>query len=185
MLRCSVIGHRNFEINDDEIDKLRDIIELLIFVCHVGTFNFTSRSKFVDVVWDIVNELKLNKYPFIKMVAYDCKNESSCLFKDKLKTEQIYSKVLGKPINLRCFDFVVQCKKSYAAGTKAYISRNIQIIDESDICLFYYNKEYKPEIKRRSKRSACLYQPQSGTKIAYEYAKQRKKTIYNFFLCLN
>ncbi len=53
------------------------------------------------------------------------------------------------------------------------------MIDASNFCVFYYNKNYEPKTKNQySSRK-------SGTRIAYEYAirKQEKtgKFIINFF----
>ena len=61
--------------------------------------------------------------------------------------------------------------------TKEYVERNQEMIDNSDFCIVYYRTEYKPPIKRNSIRHLADYQPKSGTKIAYDYAKKKRKTI--------
>ena len=63
---------------------------------------------------------------------------------------------------------------SYAinAGKYSYIRRNEEMIDKSDYCIFYYNPEY---IKKRNVPT------NSGTEIAYNYAKSLKKEIINIY----
>ncbi len=52
------------------------------------------------------------------------------------------------------------------------------MIDKADVCIFYYNENYQPPLKPATKKRIFSYQPKSGTKIAYDYAVQ-KKTIIN------
>ena len=58
----------------------------------------------------------------------------------------------------------------------SYVERNQAMIDHCDFCIFYFDENYQPEIEKFSKNSA-----KSGTKLAFEYAKRRKKIIYNIF----
>ncbi|MBQ8443844.1 MAG: hypothetical protein IJX25_00625 [Clostridia bacterium] len=53
------------------------------------------------------------------------------------------------------------------------------MIDDSEYCLFYYDEDYQPEKRKSSKRSVLYYQPKSGTRLAYEYAKRKKKKVIN------
>ena len=53
------------------------------------------------------------------------------------------------------------------------------MIDTSDYCVFYYDENYEPEIRKYTKRSIGYYQPKSGTAIAYAYAKRKKKFLIN------
>ncbi len=61
-------------------------------------------------------------------------------------------------------------KTKYDAGRASYVERNQAMINDSDFCIFYYNKNYIPKTKTKS-----------GTKIAYEYALRKKKNIINLF----
>lgn len=58
--------------------------------------------------------------------------------------------------------------------------RNEEMIDKSDYCLFYYDENYLPPKRKWTKRDCFEYQPQPGTKLAYEYALRKKKIVYNF-----
>ena len=61
-------------------------------------------------------------------------------------------------------------QKIEKAGKYSYVERNYEMIDESAYCVFYYDKNYLPPTKTNS-----------GTKIAYEYALRKKKTVINLF----
>lgn len=69
----------------------------------------------------------------------------------------------------------------FTAGKSSYIERNIAMIDDSNYCIFYYDKNYQPALRKLSKKSISNYQPKNGTKIAYNYAKHKKKIILNLF----
>lgn len=55
------------------------------------------------------------------------------------------------------------------------------MINDSDYCIFYYNKNYQPEMRKYSKRSVGYYHPKSGTKLAFDYAKKRKKQYLTLY----
>ena len=56
------------------------------------------------------------------------------------------------------------------------------MIDNSNYCIFYYNENYIPILKRQAKNHALSpIGRNSGTKIAYEYAIKKKKLIINLF----
>ena len=76
-----------------------------------------------------------------------------------------------------CVDDVYSHKTKNTAGRAAYIERNYAMINDSDYCLFYYNKNYLPSQRKYKKRCINYYQPKSGTAIAYKYAKQKSKHI--------
>ena len=60
--------------------------------------------------------------------------------------------------------------------------RNQEMIDDSEVCVFYFNHNYLPPIRKPSNKFLPNYQPKSGTAIAFAYATQKKKQIYNTFL---
>ena len=55
------------------------------------------------------------------------------------------------------------------------------MIDKADFCIFYYDENYQPPLKPATGKRIFSFQPKSGTKIAYDYAVQKKKTIINLF----
>ena len=55
------------------------------------------------------------------------------------------------------------------------------MVDDSDYCVFYYDENYTRESKY-SKNNMIIRTPQSGTKLAYNYAVRKKKKIINAYI---
>ncbi|MCH5157787.1 MAG: hypothetical protein J1F33_01195 [Clostridiales bacterium] len=79
------------------------------------------------------------------------------------------------------YEETICSQKSPTANKNAYIMRNQEMIDNSDVCVFYYNKDYLPPKQKPSNKYLPKHQPKSGTAIAYTYATQKKKTIINLY----
>lgn len=159
---CAIFRHREIKVDKNLLLKLRDYIELLVIKEDITTFIFGSKSMFYEYCWVAINILK-NKYPYLKRIVLDCQHEHSLKLEDIDSFEnQIY------------YDEVLKSNRSINAGKYTYINRNYEMIDMSDVVLFYYNKEYVPKRNTRS-----------GTSLAYQYAKQKNKRIYNLFNPLN
>lgn len=177
-MKCCFIGHRNVEITEELKHKVKNTIEDLIIKNNVLTFLFGSRSNFDTLCHSVVTELK-SKYKNIKRIAYTCKNETCILENEKDKWEEIYSRLQKQKINLLCVEEEIEHKTKYLAGKSSYIQRNYAMINDSDYCIFYYDESYESDMRKYSKRSAGYYQPQSGTALAYHYAKRKQKYIIN------
>lgn len=175
---CSFFGHRKIDITNNLKEKVKKIIEDLIINYNVSTFLFGSRSDFDYLCHLVVTELK-EKYRHIKRVAYTCRYESCILESEKQKWEIIYSRFLKRKIKLLTVEEEFEHKTKYISGKASYIERNKAMIDDSDYCIFYYNNNYLPEMRKYAKRCVCYYQPKSGTALSYAYAKQKRKTIIN------
>ena len=160
--------------------RLTETIERLI-ADGADTFLFGSRSEFDSLCWEVVTELQ-NQYPNIKRVSYNAPHESAITSKEeRQQLEQIYSKLIGGEVHLKDYEAAVNSQKAKNATKDAYIMRNQEMIDNSDVCVFYYNKDYLPPRRKQSKSHVFDYQPPSGTAIAFEHAKRKKKTIKNLF----
>lgn len=177
-LVCSFFGHRNAELNDKQLERLRNYIENLIVNHNVNTFLFGSRSDFDFICHKIVTELKV-KYPFIVRKCYTCRSETCTLEKERQYWEEVYSHFRKEKVTLLGVEEEVEHKTKYTSGRASYVERNQAMIDDSDYCIFYYDENYQPPMRKYSKRSVCCYQPNSGTALAYNYAKQKKKIIWN------
>lgn len=149
-LTCCFIGHRKIEYSLELELKLTELIENLIVEFNVGIFLFGSRSEFNDLCYRVVTKLK-EKYPYIKRIYvraeynYD-DNTMDYLLKDY---EQTY--------------FPKQIVK---AGKYSYVERNLIMINQSEYCVFYYDKYYRVSNK-------------SGTNIAFNYATKLNKKVFN------
>ena len=168
-LACSFLGHRKIKITNELKQRVKKCIEDLIINNNVRTFLFGSKSAFNDFCHLIVSELK-EKYPNVKRVFYTCKSEGCTLECKRQELEKVYSQILNKEIHLLGFEEEFEHKTKYTAGKASYIERNQAMINDSDFCVFYYDKNYAPPTKSNS-----------GTKIAYEFAIKKEKNIINLF----
>lgn len=178
------IGHRNAELDDRQVEKLKAIIENLIVNDNAQVFLFGSRSDFDFICHNAVTELK-EKYPFIQRRCYTCRHETCTLESEREHWEKLYSEWHKKEVHLLGVEEEVEHKTKWTSGKASYVERNQAMINDSDICIFYYDETYKPNERKYSKRCLTTYQPKSGTALAYNYAKQKKKQIINVFDILN
>ena len=121
------------------------------------------------------------KYPNIKRKRYTCISESCVLEHEREHYEKIYSSVQKREVHLLGVEEEVEFKNKWKAGKASYVERNQAMINDSDLCVFYYDENYKPQECKYTKRCFTTYQPKSGTVLAYNYAKQKKKEIINVF----
>ncbi len=166
MKTCSFFGHRNTKETPELSSELRKVVIQLIEEKGVTTFLFGSASKFDELCLKIVTEIK-KEYPEIQRVyVRSAFPNISERYKDYL---------------LESYDDTLMPSRVENAGKASYVERNEEMINASEYCVFYYNEEYKPPMRKQSKRSITSYQPNSGTKLAYDYAKQKKKEIINLY----
>ncbi len=176
--KCSFFGHRNIEATDELNRKVKEVVEDLIVNHNVCNFLFGSRSNFDALCHSVVTDLK-EKYKHINRIVYTCKNETCILEKEIQMWEKIYSNLQNEPVRLIGFDLEIEHKTKYSSGKAGYVERNYAMIDDSDFCVFYYDEQYIPKIRQKYKKSLFCYHPKSGTALAYNYAKQKKKAIIN------
>ena len=164
---CCFIGHRNVETTPELKERLINTVRWLITENGVNKFLFGSKSRFDDFCHKVVTELR-EQYPDIKRVYV-----------------RMYYPELGEPYIgciLRDFEDTYMPERIENAGVARYVERNQEMINASDFCVFYYNEEYKPPLRKQCRSALSTYQPKSGAKIAYEYAKQKKKEIINLYM---
>ena len=178
--KCCFIGHRKIDITAKLKKEVFDFVEHLIVDENVKVFLFGSRSDFNYLCHAIVDELK-SMYLGIKLVGYNCRSEAPFLESEREQWEEFYSRREKRSVHLLCVHEVFNHKTKCTSNRAAYVERNYAMIDDSDFCLFYYNKNYLPPQRKWSKKNLFTYQPKSGTALAYKYAQQKKKLMKNFF----
>ena len=165
---CCFFGHRKIEATDELVNRLKDIDEDLITEKKVDTFLFGSKSQFDKLALSVVTELKKN-YPHIRRIYV--RAEFPYIDED-------YTSYL-----LKRYGHTYYPERMINAGKAAYVERNYEMIDNSNYCVIYYDENYKPPRRKNSRRDLFDYQPNSGTKLAYDYAVKKGKSIMN--LCTN
>ena len=163
---CCFIGHRRIE-NKENVKALLKQEIVILLEKGITKFFFGSMSEFDDLSWEVVTELK-ETYPFIKRIYV----RSAYQYIDKS-----YENYL-----LESYEETYYPPKLENAGKCSYVERNYEMIDNSTYCVFYYNENYTPPLKQRFKYNLSMpLRRTSGTKIAYEYAVKKKKTIINLY----
>lgn len=163
MKSCCVIGRRTI---NDKIDLLETLVDL-IEKKKVFVFNFGFYGEFNDLCYQVLLSLK-EIYPQIKLVLYFLNNEFAYAFDEAEQYRNKFNKK-NKIFPHKCFDEIIYLEDIDETKFKyACVLRNKKLIDESDFCLIYYRENYSLPNNRNS-----------GTKIAYEYAKKQNK---NFIL---
>ena len=163
-------GHRRINVSDELKTRLYKEIENLITVDGIDTFLFGSKSQFDDLCYKIVSELK-GKHPDIRRIYVRAESE----FIDG-EGSRAYREGL-----LERYEYTYYPDCVSGAGKAVYVKRNCHMIDESSVCVVYYDENYMPPRRKRSRRDLFDYQPTSGTGIAYQYAVKKKKKIINIF----
>ena len=159
---CCFLGHRKINETQNLKNNLYEITENLITSENVDTFFFGSKSDFNTLCLNTVTKLR-EKYPHIRRIYVRSSfPDISDSYKDYL---------------LENYEETYFPEKLYGAGKAVYIERNKEMIDKSDFCVVYYDKNYAPP--KRSRRGLTDHQPKSGTKLAYEYAVKKNKRIIN------
>lgn len=149
---CAFIGHRNVNQTVMLKKRLKQIITTIIVKDNVDTFLFGSKSAFNDLCYTAVSELK-QLYPHVRRVFVRVEWDNDNM--DYIAAH--YEETL-------CPD------KVRGAGRKSYILRNEEMIDMCDILVAYCDMNYTPTTMTKS-----------GTIMATEYARKKKKQIINLF----
>lgn len=147
---CCFIGHKNIKETEELKNNICKTIETLILKEKVDTFLFGSKSRFNDLCYEIVTEIK-EKYPNIKRIY--------------VRAEYPIVNDTYKAYMLKFYEDTYYPEKILNAGKAIYVERNHEMIKSSHFCVFYYDESSTPTSRK------------SGTKIAFEYAKKSRKEI--------
>ena len=156
---CCFIGHRKIIQTPELIERLTKEIEALIAEKEVSIFYFGSKSEFDDLCHKVVTDLK-EKYPFIKRVY--------------VRAAFQYIPDWYEDGLLEHYEDTYFPEHMSNAGKASYVERNQEMIQKSDFCIVYYDENYAPPRRKKSRRDFFDYQPNSGTKVAYEYAFKKE-----------
>lgn len=167
-MKVCFIGHKTIEITEELVILLKSTV-LSLIERGATTFLFGSMSEFDSLSLEVVTEFK-KTYPRIKRVYIRSAFPN---------ISELYKRYL-----LEYYEETYFPDKLEKAGKYSYVERNYEMIDKSDYCVFYYNKNYTPIVKNLGKSSSNNGR-NSGTKVAYEYAVKRNKNVINLYNSLN
>ena len=149
---CCFFGHRTIKETKELKSRLNITIEKLIVEEKVSTFLFGSKSRFDDLCYELVTELK-EKYPYLKRVY--------------VRAEYPYVSDDYKNYLLKSYDDTYYPQKIINSGKAVYVERNYEMINKSEFCVIYFDEQNIPNARK------------SGTKIALDYAVKMQKKIVN------
>ncbi len=163
---CCFFGHRKIEITDNLKRNLHTLVQKLITEERVDTFLFGSKSQFDTLCYQIISELKEN-YPYIKRIY--------------VRSHFPYISDDYKSHLLKFYEETYYPDKLLKSGKAAYVERNCEMINKSKYCVVCFNEDYTPPNRKTKHMDLINYLPKSGTKIAYDYARKKKRTVINLF----
>ena len=179
-IKVCFIGHRKVENKEKVFEEVKRVVKDLIKQEGVLEFLFGSNSEFDSICYEVVTSF-MSSVPSIRRIRYTCISESCVLESERISLEKKFSSVLGEEIHLRGFEEEVHHKTRLVAGRASYIERNKAMIDDSDLCVFYYNENYKVPPKKQTQKDLVHYHPKSGTRLSYTYAKSKNKKLINIY----
>lgn len=162
---CCFIGHRKVKDASFLIERVKAIVAELLLQ-NINRFLFGSRSEFNDICLSVVSELKKEYPDIVRVYVRSLYPEISDMYKNYL---------------LEGYDETIFPKGMENAGRASYVERNNYMIDNSSVCVFYYDDTYQPNIRKVLVSRLPAVQQKSGTKSAYEYAVKKQKEIINVF----
>lgn len=164
MAKATCIGHRDFVGNDKSKKILTNVFVDLIKNYEVDGFYVEKKSNFVSFCCEIIREIKKD-YPHVKLI--------------NVWGEYLYYNDMVDKLDLEYYDELLRPECFIGAGRNIYVKRNQYLIDNSDVILFYFNENVEDRWTER--KGELPHKVRSGTRIAYEYAVKKKKSIINVF----
>lgn len=163
----AVFGHR--KIDEDDKDYLESNVFTLFeqFISRGDkTFLFGSNSEFNDLCYSTITNLQ-TKYTGIKRIGYLCAREIAFTREEMGRYLKFIENSKQKGRHIKIYEDIIQFEFD---NKNLYIERNKKMIDDADICIFYY-KEFKKVTNSKGEIT------NSGTKIALEYVQLQNKQI--------
>lgn len=164
-IKVCVIGHRKVVHKEQVKEEFLENIKIIKNHCNKLDCLFGSKSEFNDLCYDVIDNLKKEQIG-IRSVFYRCKHETAWLYGQDVVDHNLVSFINNESTFDR-YDEIILSEHLLKTTKNSYIQRNFNMIDNSDICIFYYDEG-------NAKHN-------SGTKLAYDYAKKKQKMIINLF----
>lgn len=166
---CSILAPKVITFTDGLENKIIKCIKKLIIEDKVTTFLFEPRSNFGIICLKIISQFKKD-YPNIQRICYTSKNEH-CIIESEYNDN----------FNTIAYDQEIHYENKYFTRKFSNIERDWKMIDASDICLFYYDKNESYPIFHPFKPITVKHSNSVNIKHDYEYASGKNKTIINLY----
>ncbi len=163
---CCFFGHRKVPDAEKIKNRVYKEVENLIVNKGVCIFLLGSKSEFDDLCHAVVTILK-EKYPHIKRIY--------------VRAEFQHINDDYKNYLLESYEDTYYPERIENSGKASYVERNQEMINKANYCIVYYDKNYAPPRRKKSRRDLVDYQPKSGTKTAYDFAVKKKREIINLY----
>lgn len=173
---CSFFGHNYISNKQNLINRLNETIEDLITKHNVVYFLFGETNYFNNICLSVVSSLK-RKYPSIIRIGYVYGRENYNIENNLL--ERNYHNLHNT--NFRCVDKIIHNPRHFSLGRVSYVERIIHMIDKSDFCILYYDRNYTPSKPELSPPFHINYNNYDLTKVAYNYVIKKEKQIINMY----
>ncbi len=174
---CAILAPKIVKITNELNELIANSIKKLITEENVTRFLFEPKSNFGHICFYVVTKLKKD-YPYIQRICYTSKNEF-CVLENSNNIKQYYSNSTNNTFSTISYDNEIHYENKYFTDNFSHLERNCKMIDESDICLFYYNENnlntkfnYYKKIQTKNFSNINLV-------YSYKYASRNKKTIIN------
>lgn len=166
--KIAIFGHRKIDEKDKNYLEKNLIVTFKRFLKKEDkTFLFGSKSEFNDLCYIIISNFQ-HDYTGIERVGYLCANEIAFTKDEQANYIKFIEKLKLKGKDVKIYEDIKQLEFE---NKNLYIERNKKMIDDADICIFYYKQECLNPTNNMGIKT------NSGTKIALEYAKEKKKEI--------
>ena len=169
-MRVSIIGHREVQDKENLFWRISETVFELIENEGADFFYFGGKGEFDALCCLAVTRLQ-ELFPHIKTVYVSAGREEQ---------ENSRGDALNKNYNETYYPDSVR-----GSNKLCYVIRNVAMIEVCDVLLTYCDTNYEPPQRKRKSQSTSPTsenkKPKSGTQMAVEFAKKRKKRIINLF----
>ena len=142
-MKVAFLGHHKIVVSERLRIHIREVILKLIEE-GADTFLFGSRSEFDSLCREAVTQFQ-RQYPNLKKIYVRAEYPD---------ISRAYEEYLSKSYEETYFP-----QRAIGAGKSVYVKRNQEMIDVSDLCVFYYDREYRvpcgnhlPDGRKKTKR---------------------------------
>ena len=162
---CCFVGHRKVKNYNATKDKVKVIVENLITKEGVSVFLLGSKSEFNTLCYEVITELK-KVHKHIERIY--------------VRAEFPYIDDEYKNYLLEYYEQTYYPEKIIKSGRACYVERNYEMIENSAYCIVCFDEAHTQQKGDTGNKGNI--KAKSGTKLACEFAKRKKRNVFNVFI---